>query len=165
MKNAIRPVKYLSSLVLVVVGLMSWVILQGRLARPVSENHLLFPLSPLRQAQDTALSDSSLSELKMTIQARWVKTYGKLPLSFEANQGQIDSQVKFLSRGSNYTLFLTSTEAVLVLRRAGRRIQMDDEPWMTNHRPSSLVPRPSFTDTVLHMKLMGANSKPGGRLR
>ena len=42
--------------------------------------------------------------------------YGKLPLIFEANQGQTDPQVKFLSRGSGYTLFLTPTEAVLALR-------------------------------------------------
>ncbi len=33
--------------------------------------------------------------------------YGKLPLIFETNQGQTDPQVKFLSRGSGYTLFLT----------------------------------------------------------
>jgi uncharacterized protein (TIGR03437 family) len=39
--------------------------------------------------------------------------YGKLPLSFEANQGQTDGRVQFLSRGRNQTLFLTSTEAVL----------------------------------------------------
>lgn len=35
-----------------------------------------------------------------------VANYGKLPLSFEANLGQVDSGVKFLSRGSGYTLFL-----------------------------------------------------------
>jgi hypothetical protein len=34
--------------------------------------------------------------------------YGKLPLHFEANLGQSDEQVKFLSRGRGYTLFLTS---------------------------------------------------------
>jgi len=33
--------------------------------------------------------------------------YGRLPLSFEANTGQADPRVKFLSRGSGYTLFLT----------------------------------------------------------
>jgi len=45
-----------------------------------------------------------------------VKAYGALPLSFEANQGQTDPQVKFLSRGRGYTLFLTrGGEAVLVL--------------------------------------------------
>ena len=54
---------------------------------------------------------------------RIIETYGKLPLSFEANQGQTDSQVKFLSRGSGYSLFLTSTEAVLSLKKqeTGRR--------------------------------------------
>jgi hypothetical protein len=43
-----------------------------------------------------------------------------VPLSFEANQGQTDSQVKFLSRGDGYSLFLTSNEVVFSLRtRAG----------------------------------------------
>ena len=39
--------------------------------------------------------------------------YGQIPLSFEANHGQTDSQVKYFSRGKGYTLFLTSNEAVL----------------------------------------------------
>jgi uncharacterized protein (TIGR03437 family) len=39
-----------------------------------------------------------------------------VPLSFEANQGQTDSQVKFLTRGDGYSLFLTSHEAVFMLR-------------------------------------------------
>src|SRR5258708_5744229 len=47
--------------------------------------------------------------------ARIIESYGKLPLSFELNQGQTDPAVKFLSRGSGYNLFLTSNEAVLAL--------------------------------------------------
>lgn len=43
-------------------------------------------------------------------------TYGHLPLSFEANQGQTDSSVQFLTRGHGHQLFLTSSEAVLSLR-------------------------------------------------
>ena len=43
--------------------------------------------------------------------------YGKLPLSFEANQGQTDREVSFLARGRGYGLFLTPTESVLVLRK------------------------------------------------
>src|SRR5450432_4385926 len=39
-----------------------------------------------------------------------------VPLNFEANQGQTDSRVKFLSRGDGYSLFLTSHEAVFRLR-------------------------------------------------
>ena len=46
-----------------------------------------------------------------------VGNYGKLPLSFEANHGQTDPQVKFLSRGHGYALFLTAGEAVLTLQR------------------------------------------------
>ena len=49
-------------------------------------------------------------------QARLAKAYGKLPLSFEANEGQLDKTVKFFSRGQGYTLFLTPAEAVLSLR-------------------------------------------------
>jgi hypothetical protein len=44
------------------------------------------------------------------------QSYGKMPLAFEANQGQTDPQVKFLARGAGYTLFLTSKEAVLSLQ-------------------------------------------------
>jgi len=43
-------------------------------------------------------------------------SYGKLPLTFEANQGQTDAQVKFLSRGNGYTAFLTAGGIVLSLR-------------------------------------------------
>ena len=50
----------------------------------------------------TAISTASAAE-----------RYGNLPLSFEANQGQTDSQVRFLSRGSGYSFFLTQTGAVL----------------------------------------------------
>src|SRR5437867_12939795 len=51
---------------------------------------------------------------KATVQA----AYGNLPLSFEANEGQSDAQVQFLARGHGYSLFLTSTEAVLTLPNA-----------------------------------------------
>ena len=46
-----------------------------------------------------------------------IENYGRLPLSFEANHGQTDSQVKFLSRGHGYSLFLTAGEAVLTLEK------------------------------------------------
>jgi hypothetical protein len=45
-----------------------------------------------------------------------IETYGKLPLSFEANRGQTDYHVKFLSRGHGYALFLTHDEAVLSIK-------------------------------------------------
>ncbi len=59
-----------------------------------------------------------------------------LPLSFEANRGQTDRAVKFLSRGDGYALFLTSDSAVFKLRSPGE-----------NSSPA-----------VVRMKLAGANT-------
>jgi hypothetical protein len=49
--------------------------------------------------------------------------YMRLPLEFEANQGQSDSQVKFLARGQGYALFLTSNDAVLSLSKSSSATQ------------------------------------------
>src|SRR5437879_12199418 len=72
------------------------------------------------------------TEIPQATKPQVLAAYGKLPLSFEANQGQADPQVKFLSRGSGYTLFLTSTEAVLTLTKAAanakRRIPGEAAP-------------------------------------
>ena len=79
------------------------------------------------------------------------EAYGKLPLSFEINEGQTDGRVKFLSRGAGYNLFLTSTEAVLSLERSrGAR---------ETQGPGDKGSRLPKTD-VLRMKLVGANSAP-----
>lgn len=47
--------------------------------------------------------------------SRIIEAYGKLPLAFEANHGQTDTAVKFLSHGLDYSLFLTRTGATLAL--------------------------------------------------
>ncbi len=44
----------------------------------------------------------------------------QLPIRFEPNQGQTDSQVRFLARGSGYGLFLTADQAVLTLNARPR---------------------------------------------
>jgi hypothetical protein len=41
--------------------------------------------------------------------------YGKLPLGFEANQGQTNDQVKFQARGRGFNLYLTGQGAVITL--------------------------------------------------
>jgi Bacterial Ig-like domain (group 3)/Chitobiase/beta-hexosaminidase C-terminal domain/Beta-propeller repeat len=46
-------------------------------------------------------------------------SFANLPLQFEANQGQVDPSVHFTSHGSGYSLFLTDTEAVLLLGKSG----------------------------------------------
>ena len=98
------------------------------------------------------------------------ETYGNLPLWFEANRGQTDASVKFLFRNGACTLFLTSTEAVLVFPREQR-----SEAAAQNHKsmPPSAEPEIQRTDsgnpyakaaqqisTVLRMKLVDANLEP-----
>jgi hypothetical protein len=47
--------------------------------------------------------------------------YGRSPLSFERNVGQADPEVKFLSRGAGFAVFLADCEAVVMLTAfAGR---------------------------------------------
>src|SRR5206468_7950356 len=42
-----------------------------------------------------------------------VETLSSLPLLFEANRGQAETEVKYLFRSSSYTLFFTPGEAVV----------------------------------------------------
>ena len=81
--------------------------------------------------------------------AGMVESYGRVPLAFEANQGQTDPQVKFVSRGPGYGLFLTTSEAVLTLRSASRH-----EP----NSPRAKASRQEEKSAVLRMKLVGANA-------
>jgi hypothetical protein len=89
-----------------------------------------------------------------------VNAYGRLPLSFEANRGQTDPQVKFVARGSGYTLFLTHRgEAVLALRKsAPRRDPL--KPASLVSMPATLNPDAADPLAIVRMKLVGANAKP-----
>ncbi len=48
--------------------------------------------------------------------ARISESFGKLPLSFEANRGQANKAAEFIARGQGYTFFVNSTESVLALK-------------------------------------------------
>ncbi len=47
----------------------------------------------------------------------------KLPLRFEANQGQLPAEVKFFARAPGYQVHLTAREAVLMLPSASHDCQ------------------------------------------
>lgn len=80
---------------------------------------------------------------------------GDLPMLFEVNQGQMDSKVKFLARGSGYDLFLTATETAMILRREkakGKR--------QTGEIPEQPAAHSSPSADVLRMRLVGAAPNP-----
>jgi Beta-propeller repeat len=88
-----------------------------------------------------------------------LRDYGKLPLSFIENQGQTAQEVRYVSHGSQYDLFLTSQEAVLALTHSAHR---DLSP---RHRHATLrammkARHASTTTTALRMRLEGANPDP-----
>jgi hypothetical protein len=111
---------------------------------------------------------------------RILEAYGKLPMAFEANRGQTDRRVKFLSLGSGYSVFLTANEAVLALHKpANVKPQgVNDESWAQQNTESgngaaalfagrSAVGNPeskterlarvgSSAPAILRMKLVGA---------
>jgi hypothetical protein len=74
-----------------------------------------------------AVGEPKINPLPPPVATKAHGAFARLPLSFEENRGQTDAHVKFLSRGSGYSLFITSTSAVLKLRqpsaprRAGNR--------------------------------------------
>jgi hypothetical protein len=119
---------------------------------------------------------ASLAKADSVSQAQLRAAYGRLPLSFEANQGQADSRVQFLSRGHGYSLYLSSTEAVLGLgeadyaspNREQTRESLDSLPqsrFSAFQLPHSALRNPHSAfrtppSTVLRMKLMRANSMP-----
>jgi hypothetical protein len=70
-------------------------------------------------------------------------SYDRLPLVFEPNLGQTDPQVKFMTRGNGYSLFLTDGAAVLSLGHAKSGKE-------STGRPSS----------VIRMGLAGARTNP-----
>lgn len=85
----------------------------------------------------------------------------KSQLSFESNQGQTDNRVNFLSRGMNYSLYLTSTEAVFALNREA------GTPGTRMSEKNTLSPRPTRTapaaPVVLKMELLGAKTDAAAR--
>lgn len=99
------------------------------------------------------------------------QAYGRLPLSFEANQGQTDPQVKFLSRQNGYSLFLTPTEAVLAFKKPSRGkhthpglppSQASTTSERRSPQPPSVVASAAFESSspaaILRMKLVGGNA-------
>ena len=114
---------------------------------------LIFALVGTIVAQHLAKDASAAAPEETNLQV--LRTYGKLPLSFEANQGQTDPQVKFLARGLGHTLFLTPTEAVLVFRNRSSAVGNE-----LSERTDQTTNTQEQSQSVLRMQLTGANPNP-----
>ncbi len=77
--------------------------------------------------------------------------WANLPLVFEPNVGQTDPQVKFLTRASGMTSFLTDRENVMVLTRATGAL----DPRVDRRKDAEA---PAVERTVVRMTLEGART-------
>jgi hypothetical protein len=145
-----RPLSSLITISLVVILLSTILLAQS------SSSITDAVIAPLFK-QGAALK--SLSQPDPENQAKIQESYGKLPLSFEVNQGQADSRVKFLTRTGAYSLSLTEDEAVFALRKRRATTNFPVETRLAasaNEAKSGQSPERA-TENVLRMKLRNAN--------
>ncbi len=97
----------------------------------------------------TSASSSPSGTSTAAARSRMQASYAALPLAFEPNQGQTDAQVKYLARGSGYTLFLTANDAVFSLRSRQAK------------KESNAVVRMHLAGGNSQAKIEGGDSLPG----
>src|SRR5580658_1798061 len=110
---------------------------------PIASNHSVASAQPATQ-------------LSVAQKENVANGYGKLPLAFEANQGQTAPDVRYLAHGQSYQLFLTNQEAVLTLRQpaAGAKSAKGASVLAvrTQRKPNAAV-----KNSVVRMHFDGAN--------
>jgi hypothetical protein len=137
------------------VAIVGWCLLAAALVQP--SRQLGAPLDGTANRTTQTAPKLANQRPSKAQQARAVAAYGKLPLGFEANQGQTNSRVRFLSRGSGYLLFLTPDEAVLALE--------SEQPQLSGR--TSKLPQPGRETAkpkppaMLRMQLVGSNAQAG----
>jgi hypothetical protein len=136
----------------VVVGALFAASVAGILARPMKGTPSQPSGRPIAPRAGVAAGGAR------TPVAVFAKMYGELPLRFEANLGQTDSQVKFISRGADSALFLTATDAVLTLDQSSENDDRSQNPTsstkLLREMPAQLAKR---SRVALRMSLEDAN--------
>ena len=130
---------------------------------------ILFPKPRVTHAQlaTTPASDSTaarrnapslLSKESNQLAARI--SFASLPMSFEPNVGQSDPRVKFLSRGTGYTLFVTSDEAVLSMPSQSKNSHPDS--FLVRQRSAGATRKKleRGETAIVRIALMGAARAP-----
>jgi hypothetical protein len=127
------------------------------------------PLETPAEQQGSRLLPASVKAQSPSVDSRLRQA--NLPLYFEANQGQTDARVKFLSRGAGYTVFLTEEGATLALQRpqaddsahatpagfaAGRRGDPRSNAMLRNRRASPT----RYVTSSVQLKLVAASPSP-----
>jgi len=121
------------------------------MANPPINNHPRFSSRAIRKCIAVGLAFACSTTL--AVESTPVSTAQILaaPMHFEANEGQTDEAVRFLSRGPGYCLFLTSTQAVLSLHSS--------EAGQISGRGRERAKQPKVEEAQLRLTLLGANPR------
>jgi hypothetical protein len=120
--------------------------------------------APLLSSRRDAPAPTAADTQTQASRERALETYGRIPLSFEANRGQTEPSVNFLARGAGYALFLKPTEAVFVLGKSDSGTPKEDpaEHSLTTDAPHAKASPQSavhnLQSKVLRMRLVGADA-------
>ncbi|HMY75602.1 MAG TPA: SBBP repeat-containing protein, partial [Blastocatellia bacterium] len=98
--------------------------------------------SPLPESRAASVADTGANEAR----SRLAQTFGRLPLSFETNAGQVHSAAKFIARGPGYHLALADNEASIALQKSAGQ---------------SAILKMRLTGANPHARLTGLEPLPG----
>src|ERR1051325_10987924 len=118
-----------------------------------------------KAARPAATSTTQSPALSAQQRARVHAQLDALPLAFEANQGQLDPQVKYMARGNGYRLLLTKSRAIITMSASHRNSEVRE--MMLHKRRGVADTRASLkkrnfavekpSSVALSMNLLGAN--------
>jgi Beta-propeller repeat/Abnormal spindle-like microcephaly-assoc'd, ASPM-SPD-2-Hydin len=103
-----------------------------------------------------AKASKSIEREKISV----ARSYARLPLAFEKNEGQFKPTVKFAARGSGYAVFLTNDGArieVLSQKSEGRRQKLKERSLPGFTGPPQPIAHGRPAANVFRLKLLGAN--------
>src|SRR6267143_597914 len=116
---------------------------------------LLLPFGRFLRLGSRSRGALPVTQNKQISQARLLSGYGKLPLTFEENQGQTDARVKFLARGSGYTVFLSDGQTTTLRLIAPLN---DAAGSLHGSERSSISAAPTkYSCATVRLSLLGAN--------
>lgn len=124
---------------------------------------------PKLDAAENVFPQVTTSPALRQMPSKLATSYARLPLSFEKNQGQMDSRIRFLAHGKGYSIFLTDEGVVLTLRESsvvGRQLSEGEK-----QNPGIRIPEAAadwdrestqygsaVAGSTVRMSLVGANA-------
>ena len=96
-----------------------------RRSSPTSSGQVRFSRTPLREA--ATLSESFGQSVDERTKSNVLSAFGKLPLHFVANQGQLDKTVVYYAQSEGVTVYCTEEELVFGFAEGSVRLKFSQE--------------------------------------